>query len=40
MGFVELEYEEAAKYIILNINNLHFTPTGRGVICEYSLEDH
>jgi len=28
MGFVEVEYEEAAKYLVLNMNNLKLTKKG------------
>lgn len=39
MGFIEVEFEDAAKYLLLNLNNLHLTKK-RGLIVEYSMEDH
>lgn len=41
MGFVEVEYPEAAQYLIKKLSNFVLSKkTGRGLICELALEDH
>jgi hypothetical protein len=41
MGFVEIEYPEAAAYIVKHGNNLVINAkSGRGLIIDHSIEDH
>jgi len=40
MGFVEVEFPEAATFLVKNLNNMVLLKSGWGVICDLSLEDH
>jgi len=40
MGFIEVEFAESAEYLVKVLNNLVLLKSGRGIICDLSLEDH
>lgn len=40
MAFVELEFHESALYLVRAVNNLKVTEKARGIIVEFSIEDH